>query len=499
MACILALDQGTTSSRAIVFDEQQQILGIAQQSFEQLFPRPGWVEHDPNDIWQSQRDVAVQAIVDAGLTSRDIAAIGITNQRETTVVWDRRTGQPLCNAIVWQDRRTADFCSTLRDAGHEDHIHNTTGLVLDPYFSASKIRWILDNCEDSRTLAAAGNLAFGTVDTWLIWNLTNGRVHATDSTNASRTALFNLHTLDWDASLLELWDIPQSMLPTVCTSSGEVARCAIPELAGIPICGIAGDQQAALFGQTCFAIGEAKCTYGTGCFMLLNTGRSPVISKNKLLTTVAWTIDDETEYALEGSVFMGGALVQWLRDGLGIIEHAEDIESLAASVDDSDGGVFVPAFSGLGAPFWDPHARGTIIGLTRGTHKAHIARAALEGIAFQVADVFGAMKADAGDPIAHVKVDGGASANKLLMQLQCDIVQSELIRSTQQESTALGAASLAGLAVGIWSDRAELKTLWRESERFLPSSPSEKLDSANRRWLDAVERARNWDSPHEIT
>jgi len=497
MACILALDQGTTSSRAIIFDENQNILGLAQRPFEQFFPQPGWVEHSPLEIWKTQLDVAVEAMANAQLTPRDIAAIGITNQRETSVVWDRRTGQPLYNAIVWQDRRTAELCNALRDQDHEDYVHNTTGLLLDPYFSASKIRWILDHCEGAWQLAESGHLAFGTIDSWLIWNLTNGQDHTTDHTNASRTGLLDLNTLDWDSSLVELWNIPRSLLPTLSASSGEIACCRTSALEGIPICGVAGDQQAALFGQTCFTNGMAKCTYGTGCFALLNCGQSPVISNNKLLTTVAWTIGNETDYALEGSVFIGGALVQWLRDELGIIEHARDIEPLAESVQDNGGVVFVPAFSGLGAPFWDPYARGTIIGLTRGTTKAHIARAALEGIAFQVSDVFGAMTADASGQITHINVDGGASENRMLMQFQADILQTQLVRSAQKESTALGAASLAGLAAGVWSNRAELTALWRESDRFSPCAPTRSLDAARRQWSNAVGRAQNWIAPRE--
>jgi len=364
VTCILALDQGTTSSRAIIFDEELRVFASAQQTFEQIFPQPSWIEHDPNEIWKTQYSVALEAIGNANLKSSDITGIGITNQRETVVVWNRRSGIPIYNAIVWQDRRTGDICASMREAGHENSIHETTGLLLDPYFSASKISWILGHCDDARAMAEAGDLIFGTIDTWLVWNLTNGRSQITDTTNASRTLLFNLHTQQWDDAMLALWNIPQAMLPTINPSSGALARCATAELAGIPISGIAGDQQAALFGQTCFAAGEAKCTYGTGCFVLLNSGTTPVISDNRLLTTVACTINGKTEYALEGSVFIGGAIVQWLRDGLGLIEHAADIEALAASVNSSDGVVFVPAFSSLGAPYWDPQARGTLLGLT---------------------------------------------------------------------------------------------------------------------------------------
>jgi len=492
VAFILALDQGTTSSRAIVFDDDQNVLGTAQQPFDQIFPHPGWVEHDPRVIWQTQRDVAIEAMSQAKIDRTQIAAIGITNQRETTVVWDRHTGEPIYNAIVWQDRRTASSCVAKRDAGHEPQVQNITGLLLDPYFSASKIRWILDNCAGALESAAAGNLAFGTIDTWLIWNLTGGRSHITDPSNASRTSLFNLETGRWDEAMLDLWEIPRSMLPEVTQSSGHLARCTIAGLENIEVTGIAGDQQAALFGQTCFSAGEAKCTYGTGCFVLLNSGRHPIRSNNRLLTTVAWTIDGETEYALEGSVFIGGAVVQWLRDGLEIIDRSEDVEALAAGVETSDGVVFVPAFSGLGAPYWDPGARGSILGLTRGTTKGHIARAALEGIAFQVADVLGAMQADTGATLTSLKVDGGASANNLLMQMQSDILQIPLVKPENRESTALGAACLAGLAVGIWKDRNELRTRWREAQRFLPAPGTAAIERQRELWHTAVGRSRHW-------
>jgi glycerol kinase len=492
VAFILALDQGTTSSRAIVFDDHQRVVGSAQRPFEQLFPHPGWVEHDPLEIWQTQRDVALEALADANIDRADISGVGITNQRETTVVWDRRTGRPVYNAIVWQDRRTADLCRTKRNDGHEPTVHRVTGLLLDPYFSASKICWILDNCEGARDAATAGHLAFGTIDTWLIWQLTDGRSHITDPSNASRTCLFNLETRQWDDSMLELWDIPRSMLPEITQSSGIVARCATTELDDIAIAGIAGDQQAALFGQTCFSAGDAKCTYGTGCFILINSGERLVRSKNRLLTTVAWTIDGRTEYALEGSVFVGGAVVQWLRDGLEIIDQSGDIETLAAGVEGTDGVVFVPAFAGLGAPYWDPEARGTIIGITRGTTKGHLARAGLEGIAFQVADVLCAMQTDIDGTLTTLKVDGGASANNLLMQLQSDILQTSLIRPGNHESTALGAASLAGLALGVWQDRDELRALWREARRFLPEPMHRDLENQRALWHRAVERARHW-------
>ena len=497
MTFILALDQGTTSSRAIVFDEHQRVVGSAQRSFQQIFPRPGWVEHDPQEIWQSQIHVAVEALSKAKIDKTQIAGIGITNQRETTVVWDRRTGQPLYNAIVWQDRRTAELCNNLRNNGHEAEIQQATGLLLDPYFSASKIRWILDNCEGARACADTGNLAFGTIDSWLIWNLTKGQSHITDSSNAARTSLFNLRSKQWDESMLELWEIPRSMLPEVTQSSGLLSHCTINELDDVPISGVAGDQQAALFGQSCFSSGEAKCTYGTGCFILLNTGERPILSNNRLLSTVAWTIDGKTEYALEGSVFMGGATVQWLRDGLGMIDQAQDIEDLASAVKSSEGVIFVPAFTGLGAPYWDPQARGTIIGLTRGTTKAHVARAALEGIAFQVADVLNAMQADTGEAINSMRVDGGASANNLLMQLQADILQTSLVKAGNSECTALGAASLAGLAVGTWNSRDELRSLWREAARFHPTNQDENMRRQSDLWREGVKRAQQWASNNE--
>ncbi len=492
MAYILALDQGTTSSRAIVFDEQQRVLGSAQSSFQQFFPEPGWVEHDPLEIWRSQLDVTHQALRNAELDSTQIGAIGITNQRETTVVWDRRTGQPIYNAIVWQDRRTAERCRRMHDAGHGSAIHQATGLLLDPYFSASKVQWILEHCDGAQDDALAGRLAFGTIDTWLIWNLTQGRSHITDTSNASRTSLLNLHSRQWDVDMLELWGIPQTMLPEVAQSSGQLAVCTTAGLHDIPITGIAGDQQAALFGQACFSAGEAKCTYGTGCFILLNSGDEPVLSRNRLLSTIAWTIDGKTEYALEGSVFMGGALVQWLRDGLEIIDRSADIEVLAASVEDSDGVIFVPAFAGLGAPYWDPQARGAILGLTRGTTKAHLARAALEGIAFQVADVLNAMQSDAKDAISSIKVDGGASANDLLMQLQSDILQIPLLRAGNTESTALGVAGLAGLAIGVWKSRDELRAIWRENGRIVPMEKSQQLRRQTDLWHKGVPRAQDW-------
>ncbi len=491
MGCILAIDQGTTSSRTLIFDEQRRVVGFAQQPFEQHFPAPGRVEHDANAIWRTQRATINAALADARLTAADIAAIGITNQRETTVVWDRRTGEPIYNAIVWQDGRTAAECEVKRAAGFEALVQRATGLLLDPYFSASKIRWILDHC-DAAAAAAAGHLAFGTIDSWLIWNLTGG-AHMTDPSNASRTALFNLHTLDWDDELLELWQLPRALLADITPSSGIAATCNLPELQSVPIAGIAGDQHAALFGQACYDRGDAKCTYGTGCFLLQNCGTAPVVSRQKLLSTVAWQIEGErTEYALEGSVFMGGAVISWLRDGLGLIEHAAEVEALAASVSTSEDVVFVPAFTGLGAPYWDPRARASIQGMTRGTTSAHIARAALEGVAFQVADMLGAMQADTGATLTSLKVDGGASANALLMQLQADLLGVRLVRPENLESTAVGCASLAGLAVKVWRDRDELTALTTPSAEFMPQPDDGTLDRRARQWARAVERSRNW-------
>jgi glycerol kinase len=487
----LAIDQGTTSSRTLIFDEQRRVVGFAQQPFEQHFPAPGRVEHDANAIWRTQRETINAALADARLTAADIAAIGITNQRETTVIWDRRTGEPIYNAIVWQDGRTAAECEVKRAAGFEPLVQRTTGLLLDPYFSASKIRWILDHC-DAAAAAAAGHLAFGTIDSWLIWNLTGG-AHMTDPSNASRTALFNLHTLDWDDELLELWQLPRALLADITPSSGIAATCTLPELQSVPIAGIAGDQHAALFGQACYDRGDAKCTYGTGCFLLQNCGTAPVVSRQKLLSTVAWQIEGErTEYALEGSVFMGGAVISWLRDGLGLIEHAAEVEALAASVSTSEDVVFVPAFTGLGAPYWDPRARASIQGMTRGTTSAHIARAALEGVAFQVADMLGAMQADTGATLTSLKVDGGASANALLMQLQADLLGVRLVRPENPESTAVGCASLAGLAVKVWRDRDELTALTTTSAEFMPQPDDGTLARRARQWARAVERSRNW-------
>ena len=465
MKYILALDQGTTSSRAIVFDQAGSIIAVAQKEFPQIFPKPGWVEHDPADIWSSQAGVAAEALTKAGISASDIAAIGITNQRETTVVWDRETGDPVCNAIVWQDRRTAPACDRLRARKLDRLIRRKTGLVIDAYFSATKVQWILQNVKGARAKAKAGKLAFGTVDSWLIWNLTGGKVHVTDASNASRTMLFDITKGAWDDELLKIFDVPRSMLPDV-RSSSEVYGYTTQLGTSIPIAGIAGDQQAALFGQACLKPGMVKNTYGTGCFMLMNTGTKRIASKHNLLTTVAWRIGDRTEYALEGSIFIAGAVVQWLRDGLELVRSAPEIEPLAASVPDTGGVYLVPAFAGLGAPHWDPHARGTIVGLTRGTTKAHLARAALEGIALQVMDVLKAMEADAGIKLRELRVDGGASANDLLMQLQADLLAVPVVRPKVAETTALGAAYLAGLAVGFWKSQADIAKQWQTDKRF---------------------------------
>ena len=483
---ILSFDQGTTSSRAILFDHQGQIHATSQKEFTQIFPKPGWVEHDPLEIWSTQMGVATEAISLKGLSVDDIAAIGITNQRETTVVWNKTTGQPIYNAIVWQDRRTAEFCDLLKSQGHQETIQQKTGLVIDAYFSGSKIKWILDHVDGARDLANKGELIFGTIDTWLVWKLTNGKVHVTDATNASRTMLFNIHTLEWDTELLHLLDVPASMLPQV-KSSSEVYGHTTQLFAHheIPIAGIAGDQQSALFGQMCTAPGMVKNTYGTGCFMLMHTGEKAVQSKNNLLTTIALQINGHTYYALEGSVFIGGAVVQWLRDGLHLIRNSSEVEALANQVTQTDGVYVVPAFAGLGAPYWNPHARGTIVGITRGTSSAHIARAALESIAFQSYDLLKAMEADAGIPIAEIRVDGGATNNNLLMQFQSDIVNTKVIRPTMVETTALGAAYLAGLAVGFWKDIEELRSKWQVDKTFLPAATKE--DRAQ--WILGWERA----------
>jgi glycerol kinase len=489
---ILALDQGTTSSRALLLRHDGAIAGSAQRPFNQIFPKPGWVEHDPVEIWSSQLSVATDALAQAGATARDVAAIGITNQRETTIVWDRSTGEPVYNAIVWQDRRTAAFCDSLRDGGHESLIQEKTGLMVDAYFSASKIRWILDNVRGARELANKGDLAFGTVDSWLVWKLTDGARHVTDVTNASRTMLFNIHSQDWDEDLLRIFDVPRSLLPEVVDSS-EVCAQTTGLLERIPIGGIAGDQHAALFGQMCRQPGMVKCTYGTGSFMLLNTGETPVRSKNRLLTTVAWRRNGKTVYALEGSIFIAGAAVQWLRDQLQIIRTAEEVEELAASVPDTGGVFVVPAFSGLGAPHWDQYARGTILGLTRGSNRAHIARATLEGIAFQVADVLAAMQDDAHVPLQELRVDGGAARNNLLMQIQADLLGVPVTRPANPETTVLGATYLAGLAVGFWDSEAQISEQWHIDARFTPQlGDAQRLDrSAD--WARALQRAKSWD------
>lgn len=491
MPYILALDQGTTSSRAIVFDETGQIVGLAQQEFEQHFPRPGWVEHDAEAIWTTQDGTARDALQDAGLDASDIAAIGITNQRETTVVWDRETGAPIHRAIVWQDRRTAAFCDQLNAEGYEPTVRAKTGLVLDPYFSGTKIRWILDHVDGARDLAQDGRLAFGTIDGWLIWKLTGGATHATDASNASRTLLLNIHTGDWDDELLDLFDVPRSMLPEVVPSSGVVATTDVFG-ASIPIAGIAGDQQAALFGQRCTRPGMAKNTYGTGCFLLMNTGEEAIASEHGLVTTVAWRIGDTLTYALEGSVFVGGAVVQWLRDGLGLIEASSEVEALARTVADSDGVVFVPAFTGLGAPHWDPYARGTILGLTRGTTAGHLARASLEGIAHQVADVLHAMEADAGLSTHELRVDGGAARNDLLLQTQADFIGAPLVRAAVTETTALGAAYLAGLAVGVWPHGEAVTAQWSQDGRFEPAMDPSGVERLRADWSRALDRAQRW-------
>ena len=491
MKCILALDQGTTSSRSIVFDQSGAVVASAQKEFRQIFPQPGWVEHDPNEIWSTQLATALEALANAKLKPSDLAAIGITNQRETTLVWDRRTGQPLSNAIVWQDRRTASYCDELKSEGHEPAIQKKTGLVVDAYFSGSKLRWILLNVPGAQEAAALGNLAFGTVDSWLVWKLTGGRRHVTDPSNASRTMLFNIHTGAWDDSLLGLFGVPGTAMPALCASSG-VCGEAVGELAGVPIAGIAGDQQAALFGQVCTRPGMVKNTYGTGCFMLMHTGAKAVESKNKMLTTVAWRLSERTEYALEGSVFIAGAAVQWLRDGLGIIKSSSDVQALAASVPDSGGVCLVPAFAGLGAPHWDPYARGTIVGLTRGTTAGHIARATLESMAFQSADLVKAMESDSATPLEELRVDGGACVNDLLMQFQSDVLGVPVVRPKVSETTALGAAYLAGLAVGYWKNLDEIAAQWAVDKRFEPKMSAGERMKLRTTWAKAVERAKAW-------
>ncbi|MGE5107610.1 MAG: glycerol kinase GlpK [Sphingobacteriales bacterium] len=490
---ILALDQGTTSSRAIIFDKAGSVKAVAQKEFKQIFLKPGWVEHDANEIWSTQLGVAAEAITKAGLTTEHIAAIGITNQRETTVVWDRNTGKPIYNAIVWQDRRTAAFCDQIRAQGLDRTIQDKTGLVVDAYFSATKIKWILDNVEGARAKANKGELAFGTIDTWLLWNLTRGKVHATDVSNASRTMLFNIHSLQWDGALENIFDIPGNMLPQI-RSSSEVYGVTqnILTAHNIPIAGIAGDQQSALFGQLCTQPGMVKNTYGTGCFMLMNTGEKAIPSTNNLLTTVAWKINGITHYALEGSVFVAGAVVQWLRDGLGIIKHSADVEELANKVKDNGGVYLVPAFVGLGAPYWNQDARGTIVGLTRGSNASHIARAALESICFQTMDVLKAMEKDSGISIKELRVDGGATANNLLMQFQSDILNTKVLRPKVTETTALGAAYLAGLAVGYWESIEDIQQQWEIDNVFEPSMNDEQRDDLSDGWKKAVDTTVAW-------
>jgi glycerol kinase len=490
---ILALDQGTTSSRAIVFDHDGGMVAVAQKEFAQIFPKPGWVEHDPQEIWATQIAVAVEALGRGQIRPRDVAAIGITNQRETTIVWDRETGDPVCNAIVWQDRRTAEFCDRLKREGHEALVRERTGLVIDAYFSGSKIAWILDNVPGARQRAEAGRLAFGTVDSWLVWKLTSGGTHVTDVSNASRTMLFNINTLAWDPDLLRLMNVPASMLPEVRASSEVYARVSTSlGVADVPIAGIAGDQQAALFGQMCVSPGLTKNTYGTGCFLLQNTGTRPVPSANRLVTTVAWKIGDRTEYALEGSVFIGGAVVQWLRDGLGLIAKSADVERLAASVADNGGVYLVPAFAGLGAPHWDPYARGLMVGITRGTTAGHVACAALESIAYQVDDLLDAVSADSGIQMSELRVDGGASTNDALLQFQANLLGVPVVRPAVTETTALGAAYLAGLAVGFWSSASEIAGQWRVDRRFEPSMPRADAARLRERWREAVGRSKGW-------
>lgn len=492
---ILALDQGTSSSRAIVFDHAGNIRSTAQHEFPQIFPKSGWVEHDPHQIWGSQASVIAQAISEIGINGHDIAAIGITNQRETTIIWDAETGEPVYNAIVWQDRRTSEYCDKLRREGYADMIQQKTGLIIDAYFSATKIKWILDNVPGARKRAEEGKLRFGTVDSWLISCLTRHTVHVTDVTNASRTMLFNIHTLEWDKELLKLFNIPESLMPEVKPSSGVMAHTTTTIFAhSIPIAGVAGDQQSALFGQMCVEPGAVKNTYGTGCFLLMNSGDKPIISKNRLLSTIAWQIGDKVTYAIEGSIFVGGSVVQWLRDGLKCISSSSEVEALAASVPDTDGVYFVPALTGLGAPYWDQYARGAISGISRGTTTAHIARAALEGIAYQTYDIVKAMERDCGLPIANLKVDGGASRNNLLMQFQSDILDTEVLRPRITETTALGAAYLAGLAVGFWKDIDEINAQWQVEKVFNPGNDRGKVEKELAGWHNAIRRVLTKDN-----
>ena len=492
---ILALDQGTTSSRSIIFDKKGNIISSAQKEFKQIFPQPGWVEHDADEIWSTQFGTMAEAVAKANITMKQIAAIGITNQRETTVVWDRKTGKPIYHAIVWQDRRTAAFCDELKAAGHKEMIQQKTGLVIDAYFSGTKLKWILDNVPGARTKAENGELAFGTIDSWLVWKLTGGTVHVTDVSNASRTMLLNIHTCAWDDDLLKLFNIPVSVLPEVNASSKIYGTTSnnISEV-NIPIAGIAGDQQAALFGQMCTQPGMVKNTYGTGCFMLMNTGTKAIASKNNLLTTIAWQLDGKTEYALEGSVFIAGAVVQWLRDGLKIIRNSSEVEKLAATVKDSEGVYIVPAFAGLGTPHWNQHARGSVFGLTRGSSNAHLAKAALDSIAYQVYDVLKAMEADAGISIAELRVDGGATVNNALMQFQSDILNTKVIRPKITETTALGAAYLAGLAVGYWENVDDIKKQWQVDKEFSSLMSDEKRNELVNGWQRAVKAAIAWAS-----
>lgn len=485
---ILALDQGTTSSRAILFNRDGAPVSVAQKEFKQIFPKPGWVEHNPKEIWSSQASTMIEAITNLGIKEDEIAAIGITNQRETTIVWNAETGEPVYNAIVWQDRRTASYCDELVAQGLTETIRSKTGLILDAYFSGTKVRWILENVPGAREMAEAGKLRFGTVDSWLIWNLTRGKLHITDVSNASRTLLFNIHTMQWDEDMLKLMNIPPSMLPEVKASSEVYGQCQIMAHE-VPIAGIAGDQQAALFGQMCTEAGSVKNTYGTGCFLLMNTGSEPILSKNNLLTTVAWKIDGKVAYALEGSIFIGGSVVQWLRDGLKIIESSAESEGMATSVVDNGGVYFVPALTGIGAPYWDPYAKGTITGITRGTTQAHIARAALESIAFQTMDIVNAMQQDAGVALGDLKVDGGACRNNYLMQFQADVLNTNVIRPECVETTAKGAAYLAGLAVGFWSSIDEIKKQWAIDRTFVPLATQNVVDELKAGWADAVGRA----------
>ncbi|MFD0931748.1 glycerol kinase GlpK [Psychroflexus salinarum] len=490
---ILALDQGTTSCRAIVFDKKGEIYSVAQKEFTQYFPKPGWVEHDPLEIWSKQAGVAAEATTKKGLNGKNIAAMGITNQRETVVVWDKNTGDPIYNAIVWQDKRTSEYCDQLKAEGKEKMIQEKTGLIIDAYFSGTKVKWILDNVEGAREKAEAGDLILGTIDSWIIWNFTKGELHVTDVTNASRTMLFNINTMEWDDDLLELFNIPKTMLPEVKDSSEVYGHTKTTVFASkIPIAGIAGDQMAALFGQMCTEKGMVKSTYGTGCFMLMNIGDQPIISKNKLLTTVAWRINGKTQYALEGSIFIGGAVVQWLRDGLGVIKRSNDVEHLATSVESSDGVYFIPAFAGLGAPYWDQDAKGSIFGITRGTTDAHIARASLEAIAYQTMDILKAMEADSEIDIEELRVDGGATVNNMLMQFQSDVLNTTTIRPKITETTALGAAYLAGLAVGFWQNMEEIQSIWREDIKFQPTENQNDIQEGIKGWYRAIDALQSW-------